>query len=217
MTNTQNNDTDSTYESLLSFFNLTSIGLLYQLSPHFLDKENQAILEDLVGKAKVEVIGFIEEIEAAKALNQRIEQWRSQETDPKHTRVIVKIKNNTAHVFKISQTTLPLGQADFDTFEIPDDSEIAFKSEFAYEFTPPHKKGKIMFNHFIDFMDQDICIRFDLGMIMNSSFGLFTPTLKPTRKSTVTSIGKSKLNCSSRITSTNDDAPCNFEVEITLG
>lgn len=217
MTTPPDNDISNSYDDLLTIFNNTSIGLLYQLSPYLLDEETKRILDDLVGKAKVEFIAFFEELESERALNQQIEQWRNQKTDPKYTYAIVKIINNTSHILKITQTSLPLTQSDRETFEVPDEGKIAFKSEFAYNYAYPWGKNKIMFNHFIDFTDQDIGVRFDLGMIMNTSFGVFTPTLTPTIKNTVTSIGKSRINCSTKITSMSDDAPFSFEVEIILG
>jgi len=74
-----------------------------------------------------------------------------------------------------------------------------------------------MFNQFIDFVDNHIGVRFDLGMIMNTSFGVHTPTLRPSVKNTVTSIGSSSIKCSTTTTRMGDEAPFDFEVEIILG
>lgn len=99
MTNIENtnNETPDAYSDIFSFFSATSIGILYQLSPFLLSKENQALLDELVGKAKVELIGFLDRAESRVALGQQIEQWRNQKADPKQTRVIIKIINNTSH------------------------------------------------------------------------------------------------------------------------
>jgi hypothetical protein len=219
MTNIENthNETPDAYSDIFSFFSATSIGILYQLSPFLLSKENQALLDELVGKAKVELIGFLDRAESRLALEQQIEHWRNQKADPKQTRVIIKIINNTPHSFKMAQTSLPLRQSERESFQLMPQEETAFKSEFAYTYAYPWPKNKIMFNQFIDFGDKTIGVRFDLGMIMNTSFGVITPTHKPSVKNTVTSIGTSRVNCSTKITHMSDEAPFNFEVEITLG
>jgi hypothetical protein len=210
-------ETNHDYDELLSFFSSTSIGVLYQLSPYLLSEEHQALLDDLVGKAKVEFIGFLQASESRHALNQQIEQWRNKKIDSRHTRVIVKIINNTPHTFKIAQTSLPLGKSERESFQLLPQGQTAFKSEFNYNYAYPWPKNKIMFNQFVDFTDQSIGVRLDLGLIMSSSFGFLTPTLRPRVKNTVTSIGKSKINCSTKITNMSDEAPFNFEVEIILG
>ncbi|MGF6089552.1 hypothetical protein [Pseudomonas sp. 18173] len=217
MTNDSDNENSSAYDLLFALFSTTPLGALYQLSPHLLSKENQAILEDMVGKAKVEFIAYLDRIAEERILNEQIENWRSQEADPKYTRAIVKIINNTPHAFKIVQTSLPLTPSDFETFEVVEEGTVAFRSEFAYRYAFPWGKNKVMFNHFIDFADQDICARLDLGMFMNTSFGVFSPTVKSTIKNTIKSIGKSRINCSTKITSRSDEAPFNFEVCVTLG
>jgi hypothetical protein len=217
MSNDSDNENSSAYDLMSALISTTPIGALYQLSPLFLSKENQAILEDMVGKAKVEFIAYLDRMEEERVLNERIEQWRSERADPKHTRAIVKIINNTPHAFKIVQTSLPLSSSDFETFEVVEAGTVAFRSEFAYKYAYPWGKNKVMFNHFIDFADQDICTRLDLGMFMNTAFGVFSPTVKSTIKNTIRSIGKSRINCSTKITSRSDDAPFNFEVSVTLG
>ncbi|WP_415770947.1 hypothetical protein [Pseudomonas sp. LB3P38] len=204
-------------DDLLSYFNSTSIGVLFQLSPYLFSEENRAMLEDMVGKAKVELADLMENAKAEREMNQAIERWKNQKKDPKTTRVIVKIINNTPHEFEMAQTSLPLDKSERESFYIPPQGQTAFKADFNYNYAYPWPKNKIMFNQFIDFIDQNVGVRFDLGLIMNTSFGLLTPTLKPRVKNSINSIGSSKINCSTKITNMSDEAPFNFEVEITLG
>ena len=210
-------ETSNKYEDLLSFFNYTSIGTLYNLTPLLFSEENQQALDELIGIAEVELIGFLEKIESERELNQKIEQWRHQDESPKNTRVIVKLINNTPHTFKIAQTSLPLRPSERESFLLQAHAKTAIKSDFAYTYAAPWPKNKIMFNQFVDFIDQNVGVRFELGMIMNKSFGVISPRHRATVKNTVTSIGSSKINCSTKITRMAEDQPFNFEVEITLG
>jgi hypothetical protein len=219
MNTNENNDneTGQPYDQLFAFFSATSIGILYQLSPYLLSEEYQAMLDDLVGKAKVELINTLEQAEYTNALNQKTEQWRNQKRGSKHTRVIVKMINHTSHTFNIAQTSLPLSKAERESFQLPKQGQTLFKCDFDYNYAYPWPKNKIMFNQFIDFIDDNIGVRFDLGMIMNTSFGVLTPTLRPNVKNTVTSIGSSRIKCSTKTTRMGDEAPFDFEVEIILG
>jgi hypothetical protein len=210
-------ETSNKYEDLLSFFNYTSIGTLYNLTPLLFSEENQQALDELIGIAQVELIGHLEKIESERELNQKIEQWRHQDESSKNTRVIVKLINNTPHTFKIAQTSLPLRPSERESFLLQAHAKTAIKSDFAYTYAAPWPKNKIMFNQFVDFIDQNVGVRFELGMIMNKSFGVISPIHRATVKNTVTSIGSSKINCSTKITSMAEDQPFNFEVEITLG
>jgi hypothetical protein len=70
--------TSNPHEDLLSFFNYTSIGTLYNLTPLFFSEENQQALDELIGVAKVELIDFLEGIESERALKQSIELWRNE-------------------------------------------------------------------------------------------------------------------------------------------
>jgi hypothetical protein len=151
------------------------------------------------------------------ALDRRIEQWRNKKKNSRYTRAIVKIINYTSHTFKIAQTSLPLGKTVRESLQLLPRGQTAYKSEFDYNYDYPWPKNKIMFNQTTDFTDQNVGVRFDLGLIMSTSFGYITPTLRPSIKNTVTSIGKSKINCSTKITYRSDEEPFNFEVEITLG
>lgn len=210
-------ETSNEYEDLLSFFNFTSMGTLYNLTPLLFSEENQQALDELIGIAKVELINFLEVSESERALNQRIELWRKQDESAKITRVIIKLINNTPHTFKIVQTSLPLHLSERQSFQIPPHTKTAFKCDFAYTYGYPWPKNKIIFNQFADFIDQNVGVRFDLGMIMNKSFGVISPRHRATVKNTVTSIGSSKVNCSTKITSMAEEEPFNFEAEINLG
>jgi hypothetical protein len=205
------------YDQLFATFNNTSIGMLYQLLPNLLSEEHQALLDEMLGNAKVEVINLLEHAQYTHALNQKIDQWRNQARGTRTTRVIVRIINQTTHTFNITQTTLPLSKAERESFQIPCEQQTAFKSEFNYNYAYPWPKNKIMFNQFVDFFDDTIGVRFDLGLIMNTSFGLLSPTLRPSVKNTVKSIGSSPIKCSTKTTLMGTDAPFHFEVEITLG
>lgn len=210
-------DTGNNYDDLLSFFNYTSIGILYNLTPLLFSEENQQALDELIGIAKVELISLLDQINSEHALNKKIEQWRNQNKRANITRVIVKLINNSPHTFKIAQTSLPLHTSERESFLLPAYGNTAFKSDFAYTYAYPWPKNKIMFNQFVDFIDQNVGVRFDLGMIMNTSFGVLSPTHRARVKNTVTSIGSSKINCSTQITSMGENEPFNFEVEIRLG
>lgn len=109
--------TSNPHEDLLSFFNYTSIGTLYNLTPLFFSEENQQALDELIGVAKVELIDFLEGIESERALKQSIELWRNEDKSTKATRVIVKLINNTPHTFKIAQTSLPLHTSERQSFQ----------------------------------------------------------------------------------------------------
>ncbi|ROM99270.1 hypothetical protein [Pseudomonas brassicacearum] len=210
-------DTSNNYEDLLSFFNYTSIGMLYKLTPFLFSEENQQALDKLIGIAKIELISLLDQINSEHALNKKIEQWQNQNKSSKTTRVIVKLINHSPHTFNIAQTSLPLGKSERESFLLPAYGKTAFKSDFAYTYAYPWPKNKIMFNQFVDFIDQNVGVRFDLGMIMNTSFGVLSPTHTARVKNTVTSIGSSNINCSTQITSMGESEPFNFEVEIRLG
>lgn len=210
-------ETNNKYDDLLSFFNYTSIGALYSLTPLLFSEENQQALDELIGIAKIELISQLEQIDSERALNQKIEAWRNQNQSLGSTRVIVKLINNTPGAFNIARTSFPLRPSERESFLLAPHAKTAFKSNFAYTYAAPWPKNKIMFNQFVDFIDQDVGVRFDLGMIMNKSFGVISPRHRATIKNTVTSIGSSKINCSTRITSMGEDPPFNFDVEITLG
>lgn len=219
MNNSDNTDSEvgQPYDQLFATFSNTSIGMLYQLFPNLLSEEHQALLDEMLGNAKVEIIDLLEHAQYTQALNQKVEQWRNQKRGTKTTRVIVKIINHTSHTFNITQTSLPLSKAERESFQIPCEKQTAFKSEFDYNYAYPWPKNKIMFNQFVDFFDDNIGVRFDLGMIMNTSFGLLSPTLRPSVKNTVKSIGSTPIKCSTKTTQMGDAAPFHFEVEITLG
>lgn len=219
MNNSDNTDNEvgQPYDQLFATFSNTSIGMLYQLFPNLLSDEHQALLDEMLGNAKVEIIDLLEHAQYTQALNQKVEQWRNQKRGTKTTRVIVKIINHTSHTFNITQTSLPLSKAERESFQIPCEKQTAFKSEFDYNYAYPWPKNKIMFNQFVDFFDDNIGVRFDLGMIMNTSFGLLSPTLRPSVKNTVKSIGSTPIKCSTKTTQMGDAAPFHFEVEITLG
>jgi hypothetical protein len=191
--------------------------MLYNLTPLMFSEENQQALDELLGIAKVELIGFFEKLESERALNQRIEQWRHQDKNPETTCVIVKLINNTPHTFKIAQTSLPVSKSERQSFQLLPRTKTAFKCHFSYTYGYPWPKNKIMFNQFVDFIDQYAGIRFDLGMLMNASYGVISPRHRATLKNTVTSIGSSKIDCTTKITSMDEDVPFNFDVEITLG
>lgn len=210
-------ETNTHYEDLLSFFNYTSIGVLYNLTPLLFSEENQQALDELIGFTKIELINFLEGVESEHALNQKIEAWRHQDESSRNTRVIVKLLNNTPHSFNIAQTSLPLPKSERQSFQLSSHAKTAFKCDFAYTYGYPWPKNKVMFNQFVDFIDQNVGVRFDLGMIMSKGFGVISPTHRATVKNTVTSIGSSDINCSTKITSMAKDEPFSFEVEITLG
>lgn len=218
MTNTEspNNETSDDYSQLLSLFKLTSIGVLYQLSPLLLSEENQEALNELIGKARVELIDFLDKAQMENAVNQKIESWKNQKTNLKRTRVIVKVVNNTSHTLYLVKTSLPLSPSERESSTLFPHEQTALKCEFDYDryYNSP---SKILFNQFMDFAAQSVGIRFELGMFVRKSFGFITPTHTPTIKNTVISTGKNKIQCSSVITEANDDAPFNFEVKITLG
>lgn len=210
-------EVNNKYDDLLSFFNYTSIGALYSLTPLLFSEENQHALDELIGIAKIELISHLERIDSEHALNQKIQAWQNQNQSSNNTRVIVKIINNTPQTFKIARTSFPLRQSELESFLLQPHAKTALKSDFAYTYAAPWPKNKIMFNQFVDFIDQNVGVRFELGMIMNKSFGVISPRHRATVKNIVTSIGSSKINCSTKITRMAEDQPFNFEVEITLG
>ncbi|MVV50977.1 hypothetical protein EJA72_22435 [Pseudomonas sp. PB120] len=210
-------ETNNKHEDLLSFFNFTSIGTLYNLTPLLFSEENQQALDELIGAAQVEIISFLEGIESDNALNQKIAEWRKQNQRSKNTRVIVKLINNTPHTFKIARTSFPLRQSERESFLLAPYAKTAFKSDFAYTYGAPWPNNKIMFNQFVDFIDQGVEVRFELGMIMSKSFGVISPRHRATVKNRIDSIGSSKIACTTKITNMDENVPFNFEVEITLG
>ncbi|MCX2896682.1 hypothetical protein [Pseudomonas mandelii] len=208
-------ETDSSDEDLLSLFNATSIGMLYNFAYHFASEESREILDALTGKAKVEFINFLDRSRLEIALSQQIERWREHKAS-KLTGVIIKIINNTPHTFNISQTSLPLSKSERESFQINPHEPTAFFTRYEYTFAYPWKK-RDMFNHFVDFIDGDVGVRFELGLFMGITYGILSPTHTPKIKNKTASTGRSSVKCKSAVTRVSDDAPFNFEIQLTLG
>ena len=133
------------------------------------------------------------------------------------TNVTIKIVNNTDYVFDARQSSLGLTPAERDTIKVAARERTPLYVSFDYNYAYPLPNNKIMFSEFIDYTSQNVGFRLEFGLTMTKSFGALTPTLKPNFKNRVTSIGPTKLSCSTRLIKMQSAAPFSFEVEFILG
>lgn len=169
-----------------------------------LEIKNMELLDTLLEHSKLD-----------EKVNQEVKAWERQRIKANQTRLIVKLKNNTSHAFDVGENNLSLTADERDYIKILPREIKAFHCDFDYSRqlgTP----SKDMFKHSILFGDQRLGFRFDFGLRVNTTFGVFSPTLTPVRTNKVVSIGATPIQCTSRITRAEDDAPYSFSIEITL-
>lgn len=132
------------------------------------------------------------------------------------TRFILKVVNNSEHAFDVSEHSLNLNADILASLQLSDKDVTAFAQDFPYV----RKLGspsKTMYRHFIVFGDQTLGVRVEFGLRVNTSFGVFTPTIKPVRTCKVTSIGSIPVVCTARITRALPTDPYSFSMVVTLG
>lgn len=193
---------DQMYSLLTAY---TPYGAIYELAKELFDEKNHEKLNNLTDKYRAE-----------ETVNNQIEEWKRQRENPRKTRVIVKITNNTSHSLKLSTTDLTLDDSVRESLTLFPTAPMTFKGEFEYNF-PYNSRSKPLFNHVMEFEDERVGVRFEFGLYVSSSFGVLTPTVKPHRKNNIASIGSSAIKCSSKIMEASDGPPFNFRVDITLG
>ncbi|AXA55243.1 hypothetical protein ACNT2N_11470 [Pseudomonas thivervalensis] len=132
------------------------------------------------------------------------------------TRFILKVTNNSEHALNVSEHSLNLNADILASLQLSEKDVIAFAQDFPYV----RKLGspsKTLYRHFIVFGDQTLGARVEFGLRVNTSFGVFTPTITPVRTCKVTSIGSTPIACSARITRALQTDPYSFSMEVTLG
>jgi hypothetical protein len=198
-------DNQNIYESLISLAGYAPLVNIYNYIQSLNTEENLELLKAAAEHANLE-----------NKVNNEVKAWESERTRSTQTRLVVKLINNTDHALAVGENSLNLSAREQDLIKILPWDIQAFHCDFTYSRqlgTP----SKDMFKHFIVFGDQNLEFRFDFGLRVNTSFGVFTPTLTPVRTNKVTSIGATPIKCTTRITYAADEGPYSFTVEITLG
>ncbi|MHC8352533.1 hypothetical protein ACYZT7_25355 [Pseudomonas sp. RT4P38] len=198
-------DNKNTYEELLSLTGYAPWASIYNYIQSLNTEENLELLKATAAHAKLE-----------EKVNKEVQAWEQERPHSKRTRLVVKLINNTAHALAVGENNLNLSADERDSIKILPWDIQAFNCGFTYSRqlgTP----SKDLIKHFIVFDDKDLGFRFDFGLSVKSSFGVFTPTLTPVRTNKVISIGATPIKCTTRITYAEDEGPYSFTVKITLG
>lgn len=112
--------------------------------------------------------------EAENEVNRDIEEWKKQPPHPKRTRVIVKLINNTSIPLKVMQAGWNMSDSDRESLDVDPHGFTAFKWEFAFTKPgPASPSDKVQFKQFISFGNEITHFRFDTGLELKSSFGVF--------------------------------------------
>ncbi|WP_434701126.1 hypothetical protein [Pseudomonas sp. D1-36] len=206
-----NDATDSTppanndlIERLLSQFRFLPLSVLYEQFKSLDTTEYAEALNALIEKNKKN-----------DEVDRKIQAWEQEKIRQDKTRLLVKIFNHTDQAFQFRENNLNLNAIDHDFFNIRRGDIQALKFDFSYVRTL-RSRSKDMFQHFIVFGDKQCGFRFDFGLRVETSFGVFTPTLTPVRTLNVTSIGATPVNCTTRITHAAEGEPYGFTVEIVI-
>ncbi|MBV4483984.1 hypothetical protein HU727_000100 [Pseudomonas sp. SWRI153] len=198
-------NTADTLREIASLIGFAPWVAIYDYAQSLNTAENLELLNKLAAHARLD-----------EKVNQEVKVWENQKIKSTQTRLIVKIKNTTSHTFDINKNSLALTVDEQDYLKILPQEIEAFHCDFTYsrQLGTPDKD---IYKHFIIFGNESLGFRFDFGLRVNTSFGVFTPTLTPVRTSKVASIGTTPIKCTSQITRAEDNAPYSFSVEITLG
>ncbi|WP_339475799.1 hypothetical protein [Pseudomonas sp. RL_5y_Pfl2_73] len=132
------------------------------------------------------------------------------------TRFILKVINNSEQGLAVSEHSLNLNAEILASLQLSDKDVIAFAQDFPY-IRNLGSPSKTLYRHFIVFGDQTRGARVEFGLRVNTTFGVFTPTITPVRTCKVTSIGATPIACTARITRELQTEPYSFSMEVTLG
>ncbi|QKS82534.1 MULTISPECIES: hypothetical protein [Pseudomonas] len=201
--NSQQTD-NGIYELIASQFSWAPLSVLYQFLESLDTQEYRSMLTALIEKANLN-----------DKVNQQVQAWEQERVNPGRTRLVVKLINHTDLDFEIGEHNLQLNADEQHLTPIFPWDIQALKFDLAYT-RRLGSRNKDMFKHFIVFGDKEFGFRFDFGLRVNTSFGVISPTLTPVRTHTLTSIGTSPIQCTTRITRTASEEPYGFTVELTL-
>lgn len=201
--NSQQTD-NGIYELIASQFSWAPLSVLYQFLESLDTQEYRSMLTALIEKANLN-----------DKVNQQVQAWEQERVNPGRTRLVVKLINHTDLDFEIGEHNLQLNADEQHLTPIFPWDIQALKFDLAYT-RRLGSRSKDMFKHFIVFGDKEFGFRFDFGLRVNTSFGVISPTLTPVRTHTLTSIGTSPIQCTTRITRTASEEPYGFTVELTL-
>jgi len=147
--------------------------------------------------------------------NRQVERWRTT-NDPNTTFCIVKIINNTAHDFKLTQISRRTTDAERHALNIPSKMPKALLLTYKYDnpYRPGNKENtlKTKFEHFVNYAGETTEIKIDIGLTVTGYRGAY----RYQHLHNVVSTGKTHVRCKSEITYWNDRGPYDFEVLITL-
>jgi hypothetical protein len=147
--------------------------------------------------------------------NRQVERWRTT-NDPDTTFCIVKIINNTAHDFKLTQISRRVTDAEKNTLHIPPKMPKALLLVAKYH--DPTRPGsaqdtlKTRFEHFVNYSGETTELKIDIGLTVKGYRGAYTYN----HSHNIVSTGETHVRCKSKITHWKDRAPFDFEVLITL-
>jgi hypothetical protein len=201
--NSQQTD-NGIYELIASQFSWAPLSVLYQFLESLDTQEYRSMLTALIEKANLN-----------DKVYQQVQAWEQERVNPGRTRLVVKLINHTDLDFEICEHNLQLNADEQHLTPIFPWDIQALKFDLAYT-RRLGSRNKDMFKHFIVFGDKEFGFRFDFGLRVNTSFGVISPTLTPVRTHTLTSIGTSPIQCTTRITRTASEEPYGFTVELTL-
>lgn len=195
---------NSIYELIASQFSWAPLAVLYQFLKSLDTQEYVPMLTALIEKANLN-----------DKVNKEVQAWEQERLNPSRTRLVVKLINHTDLDFEVGEHNLQWNADEQHPTQILPWDIQAWKFDLAYT-RRLGSPSKDMFKHFIAFGDKEFGFRFDFGLRVNTSFGVISPTLTPVRTHTLTSIGTSPIQCTTRITRTAREEPYGFTVELTL-
>ncbi|CAH0300869.1 hypothetical protein [Pseudomonas brassicacearum] len=195
---------DSSLKELLQNFNYAPLDILYKYAASLDTDDTMEILRALAKQAQQK-----------DEVDNRVQTWEREDIQPKRTRLVVQINNHTAHAFTANTSTIDLSASEQRFIDIRPWDFLTFKFDFIYS-RGLGSRSKDIYRHFIKFGDNAVGFRLDVGLRVNSSFGVITPTLTPIRTHKVTSTGTTPVDCAARITYVASEEPYSFTLELTL-
>ncbi|WP_434695620.1 hypothetical protein J3P89_21590 [Pseudomonas sp. Z1-14] len=148
--------------------------------------------------------------------DRQIQALESAKAPAHSTRFIMKVVNNTEHDLDANKNTLGLSADNLATLQLPSGGISVYGQDFRYV-RNPGSRSKDIYHHSIQFGEMDVGVFVEFGLRVETSFGLFAPTVTPVRICKVTTIGTLPINCTARITRALSTDPYSFTMEVTLG
>ncbi|WP_434625588.1 hypothetical protein J3P84_20660 [Pseudomonas sp. Z1-29] len=148
--------------------------------------------------------------------DRQIQALESAKAPAHSTRFIMKVVNNTEHDLDANKNTLGLSADNLATLQLPSGGISVYGQDFRYV-RNPGSRSKDIYHHCIQFGGMTVGAFVEFGLRVDTSFGLFAPTVTPVRICKIMSIGTTPINCTAHITRALSTDPYSFTMEVTLG